>query len=205
MNTQQTKVWDIFIRVFHWSLVATFAIAYLTEDDFTTLHVYTGYSIITLIILRLIWGLVGTRHARFNDFVVSPKNVIRYLKNVIQFRAKRYIGHNPAGGAMVLALLASLSMTVLFGMLVYGSAEFSGPFSFLGDSVGNSMADAFGEVHEFFANFTLLLIFLHVVGVAVASLQHKENLVRSMFTGYKKTDNMINHNNETDTPRRCMK
>jgi len=196
MNTQQTKVWDIFIRIFHWSLVATFAIAYLTEDDFMTLHVYAGYSIIALVFLRLIWGLIGTRHARFSDFVTSPKNVISYSKDVIQFRAKRYIGHNPAGGAMVVALLVSLSMTVLFGMLVYGAAEFSGPFSFLGATVGNSMANAFKEVHEFFANFTLLLVFLHVAGVAIASLQHKENLVRSMLTGYKKTDTKINHNNE---------
>ena len=185
MNTQQTKIWDIFIRIFHWSLLATFVITYLTEDDFPTLHVYAGYTMMALIMLRLIWGFIGSRHARFSSFVVKPTAVIEYMKEVIQFRAKRYIGHNPAGGAMVIALLVSLSMTLLFGLLTYGAAEFSGPLAGLAGGVSESLANVFEELHEFFANFTVFLAVLHVLGVAIASFQHRENLVRSMVNGYK--------------------
>lgn len=185
MDIQQTKVWDIFIRIFHWSLLATFAITYITEDDFPTLHVYAGYTMMALIVLRLIWGIIGTHHARFSSFIIKPSAVIKYMKEVAQFRAKRYLGHNPAGGAMVIALLISLSITLLFGLLTYGAAEFSGPLAGLAGGVSESLANVFEELHEFFANFTVFLVVLHVIGVAIASFQHKENLVKSMVTGYK--------------------
>jgi cytochrome b len=185
MDIQQTKIWDIFIRIFHWGLVATFAIAYLTEDDFPLLHVYAGYTMMALIFLRLIWGFIGSRHARFSNFIVRPTCIIKYIKDVVHFRAKRYLGHNPAGGAMVIALLISLSMTLLFGLLTYGTVEFSGPLAGLASGVSDSLADVFKELHEFFANFSMFLVISHVIGVAVASLQHKENLVRSMINGYK--------------------
>lgn len=186
MEIKQTKIWDIFIRIFHWSLLATFAITYLTEDDFPSLHVYAGYTIAALIILRLAWGLIGSRHARFSSFIVKPTAVIKYMKEVMQFRAKRYLGHNPAGGAMVIVLLNSLLMTLLFGLLTYGSSEFSGPLAGLVGGVSGSVANIFEELHEFFANFTVFLVVLHVLGVAIASLQHKENLVKSMITGFKR-------------------
>ena len=185
MDIQQTKIWDIFIRVFHWSLVATFAIAYLTEDDFPSLHVYAGYTMMALIFLRLVWGFIGSRHARFSNFIVRPTAVIKYMKDVVQFRAKRYLGHNPAGGAMVIALLISLSLTLVFGLLTYGTVEFSGPLAGLASGVSDSLANGFKELHEFFANLSVFLVVIHVIGVAVASLQHRENLVRSMINGYK--------------------
>ncbi len=193
MDIQQTKVWDIFIRIFHWSLLATFVITYLTEDDFPTLHVYAGYTMIALIGLRLILGFIGSRHARFSSFVVKPSNVIEYMKEVVQFRAKRYLGHNPAGGAMVVALLVTLSMTLLFGLLTYGAAEFSGPLAGLTGGVSESLANVFEELHEFFANFTVFLVVLHVIGVAIASFQHKENLVKSMLNGYKQIKQNDDH------------
>lgn len=185
MNTIQTKIWDVFIRVFHWSLVTAFAIAYLTEDDFATLHVYAGYTMMVLIALRLVWGFVGTPHARFSSFVVKPSVIFEYIKDVIQFKAKRYLGHNPAGGAMVIALLISLTATLVFGLLTYGTAEYSGPLASLAGRVDHSVAHSFKEIHEFFANFTLILVVLHVFGVLAASFQHKENLVKSMITGLK--------------------
>lgn len=193
MEIKQTKIWDIFIRVFHWALLATFAITYLTEDDFPTLHVYAGYTMMGLIILRLVWGFIGSRHARFNNFIVKPTLIIEYIKEVVQFRARRYLGHNPAGGAMVAALLVSLSATLFFGLLTYGAAEFSGPLAGLATSVSDSVANIFKELHEFFANFTVLLVALHVLGVAIASIQHKENLVKSMITGYKRTNQNDKH------------
>ena len=185
MTQQQIKVWDPAVRIFHWSLVLLFALAYLTEDDFLDFHVFAGYAISGLIAFRLIWGLIGTSHARFTDFVKTPAEIKSYIFDVLLFKAKRYIGHNPAGGAMVIALILSISMTLFFGFLTYGAMEFSGPLAGLVSSVGDGIAHAFEEIHEFFANFTLLLVGLHVVGVLIASLQHRENLVRSMINGYK--------------------
>lgn len=192
MESQQTKVWDIFIRIFHWSLLTTFVISYLTEDDFPLIHVYAGYTMMVLITLRIVWGFIGTPYARFRCFVVKPNVVLNYIKDIVQFKAKRFLGHNPAGGLMVVALLITLSLTLFFGLLTYGSVEFSGPLANLASNVSSSTAHFFKEMHEFFANFTVLLIVLHIVGVLVASLQHKENLVKSMITGYKKNDKKTN-------------
>ena len=99
------KVWDPLVRVFHWSLAAGFFTAYLTADEWRKLHVYAGYLIAGLVAFRVVWGLVGSRHARFTDFVAGPKAVGRYLLQLLQGRSPRYLGHNPAGGAMVVALL----------------------------------------------------------------------------------------------------
>ena len=186
MNTLPTiKVWDLPVRIFHWSLVTAFFIAYITEDELLTLHTYAGYSVMGLVGFRLIWGLIGTRHARFTDFVRRPATVIDYMKDVLRFRAKRYLGHNPAGGAMVIALLLSLLITTVTGLMTYGSEELSGPLAETMRNLPHFVGNAAEEVHEFFANFTVLLVLLHVAGVVLASFQHGENLVRSMFTGLK--------------------
>ena len=187
-DTNQIKVWDLPVRIFHWSLASAFFIAYLTEDDWMDLHVYAGYTIAALVAFRLIWGLIGTRHARFSEFVRSPSVVFAYLKDMATFHPKRYIGHNPAGGAMVVALLVSLSLAVLTGLLVYGAEEMAGPMADWFVNSPKFVGDIFEELHEFFANFTLLLVVLHVVGVVLAGLQHGENLVRSMFNGKKKAE-----------------
>ena len=186
MNTQtQIRIWDLPLRIFHWTLVSSFLIAYVTEDDFMTVHAYAGYTIIGLVSFRLIWGVIGTKHARFTDFVCRPTTVIAYLKDVISNKAKRYLGHNPAGGAMAIALLISLLLTTITGLATYATEEGLGPLVSLMDTTPDFIFDATEDVHEFFANFTLVLITLHIVGVVVTGLSHKENLVRAMITGYK--------------------
>ena len=187
-NTNQIKVWDPLVRIFHWSLASAFFIAYLTEDDWLDIHVFAGYTILGLIAFRLVWGVIGTRHARFSDFVRPPRQVFVYLKDMITFHPKRYIGHNPAGGAMVVALLLSLLLTVLTGVSVYGAEEMAGPFAGLFTSAPKFIGNAFEELHEFFANFTLFLVVFHVIGVVLAGLQHGENLVRAMINGKKKAE-----------------
>ena len=182
----EIKVWDIFVRVFHWGLVGAFAIAFVTEDDFLRLHVLAGYTIVVLLAIRLIWGFIGTRHARFSTFVRSPRVVLAYLKDRLLLRARRYIGHNPAGGAMILALFVSLFMTLVSGLALLGVEENAGPLAFSLGWAGDQFADVIEETHEFFTNFTLLLILIHVGGVLVESLFHKENLVRAMWTGMKR-------------------
>ncbi|MDH3342680.1 MAG: cytochrome b/b6 domain-containing protein [Gammaproteobacteria bacterium] len=187
-NTNQIKVWDPLVRVFHWSLASAFFIAYISEDDWLDIHVFAGYTILALITFRLIWGVIGTRHARFSDFVRPPREVLAYLKDMVSFHPKRYIGHNPAGGAMVVALLLSLLMTVLTGLSVYGFEEMAGPLAGLFANAPNFIGDVFEELHEFFANFTLFLVVFHVIGVLLAGLQHGENLVRAMINGKKNAD-----------------
>lgn len=179
------QVWDLPVRLFHWTLVASFFLAYITEDHWMGVHTFAGYTIAGLIAFRLVWGLIGTRHARFNDFVRKPAEVKSYVKDVVSFRAKRYLGHNPAGGAMVLALIASLIITTVTGLATYGGKELAGPLAGLMTGMPGFVSEAFEELHEFFANFTLLLVLFHVAGVVFASLQHGENLIRSMFNGKK--------------------
>ena len=185
MTTQQIKVWDLPLRIFHWSLVTCFFVAYVTEDDFMDLHTYAGYGIIGLIVFRLIWGVIGTHHARFNNFMCRPSKVWAYLKDIFYNRAKRYLGHNPAGCAMILALNLSLIITTLSGLATYATEEMSGPFVGLMMNTPDFIYDSAEDIHEFFANFTLVLVGLHVAGVLLASLSHKENLIRAMWTGYK--------------------
>lgn len=184
--SSEIKVWDIFVRFFHWTLVAAFVTAYLSEDDYMTVHEWAGYSLLGLIALRIIWGLIGTKYARFSNFIYPPREVSGFVKDTLGLKAKRYLGHNPAGGAMVILLMLSLLITGLTGMSVFAIEEQQGPFASLMSGMGEFWEDVFEEVHEFFANFTLFLVFIHVAGVIVESVIHKENLVRSMIHGRKR-------------------
>ncbi|MGH7120128.1 MAG: cytochrome b/b6 domain-containing protein [Gemmataceae bacterium] len=166
------KVWDLFIRVFHWSLVLLLPTAYLTGNKIEWLHLAAGYAIAVLIALRIGWGIVGARHARFSNFVRSPGAVLAYLWDIARHRAPRHLGHNPAGGAMVLALLALLAATGVTGYMMTTDAFWG--------------AQWVEDVHQTLANLTIVLIVVHVLGVLAASVQHGENLVRSMITGRKR-------------------
>lgn len=186
MNSPQTiKVWDIFIRIFHWGLALSFLIAYITEDDFMFLHTNAGYSILGLISLRILWGFVGSQHARFKDFVYPFYVIKEFIKNTFIGKSKRYIGHNPAGGLMIFLILISLATTSVTGIILEGT-EGSGPFGAQLSNSNEMVEDILEEIHEFFANFSLLLIFLHIAGVLVESFIHKENLTKAMITGFKK-------------------
>ena len=184
-TTDEIKVWDPLVRVFHWTLASGFAIAYLSEDDLLGLHVWAGYTVLGLVAVRLLWGLIGTRYARFTDFVYRPATVLAYLQDIAAFRAKRYLGHNPAGGYMVLALLVMLPLTGLSGLATYGVKEFAGPLLPWVGGLDPWWGEVFEGLHEALANTTLALVVVHVAGVLLANFQHRENLVRAMFTGRK--------------------
>ncbi|MGZ8144251.1 MAG: cytochrome b/b6 domain-containing protein [Methylosarcina sp.] len=185
MHTKNSvNVWDLPLRIFHWLLVAGFFTAYFTEDDLLTVHVWAGYLIIALLIFRLVWGFIGNRYARFSNFLCSPRQSIAYVKDLISLKAKRYIGHNPAGAAMILLLLISLVLASASGLAVYGADQAAGPLAF----IGSRHEKLWEEVHEFFANFTLFLVVVHILGVFAGSYLHRENLVKAMWTGRKKPD-----------------
>lgn len=166
------RVWDPFVRIFHWSLVASFALAWVTAEDAKTLHMWAGYAAGALIALRVIWGLVGTRHARFSQFIRSPLTVAAYLRDVVTGREARYLGHNPVGGLMIVALIATLANVCLTGWMQTTDAYWG--------------VEWVEEVHEAIASFMLALVGIHVLGVIVTSLRHRENLVRAMITGRKR-------------------
>lgn len=177
------KAWDPLVRVFHWSLVFFFLLAFATEDDWMNLHVWAGYAVAMLVGFRLLWGIIGTRTARFPTFVKSPRTAMRHLWAMLSGKAPHYLGHNPAAAMMVVALLGSISLVAFSGMILI-AAEGQGPLA--GTFFAAIGGEAMEEVHEFFANFTLLLVFAHVAGVVVSSLLEGENLVRAMITGRKK-------------------
>jgi cytochrome b len=125
---KSVNVWDPFVRLFHWSLVAGVITQLATADDLKSVHANVGYLIAVLLVFRIIWGFVGSRHARFTDFIYPPADVLAYLKGLIQGRPKHYIGHNPAGGAMVCALLLLLVLTSFAGLKTL-AAEGKGPLA----------------------------------------------------------------------------
>lgn len=188
MEQAEVRVWDPFVRVFHWLLVLLFTLAYVTGEDWLSLHVNAGYAVFGLVLLRVLWGVVGTPHARFGDFVFRPSTVVAYVKDTLALRARRYLGHNPAGGAMIVLMLVSLVLLSVSGFAVYGIEKGAGPLAMLGGS-GEALEEAFEEVHEFFANFMVLLVIVHVAGVIAESLIHRENLVKAMLTGRKRARN----------------
>lgn len=189
------KVWDPLLRLFHWSLVVSIAIAWLTTEVSESWHEWVGYVALGLIGFRLVWGLIGPRYARFSQFIRGPQAVIGYTKDMLNKREKRYIGHNPLGAVMVVALLATTAATGVTGWLMAEPGRmamlpelpaFVAPAfadSHGGDEDGDE--NALEDIHEAFANLLLLLIFLHVAGVIYASRRHKENLARAMVTGKK--------------------
>ncbi|SUZ34008.1 hypothetical protein ROE7235_03789 [Roseibaca ekhonensis] len=128
-DTSTMRVWDPLIRIGHWVLVAGFATAYLTEGEAAWLHTYAGYAIAGTVALRIVWGFIGPRRARFSDFVTGPGRVIRYLRDLVLGRAKRHVGHSPAGGAMTVALLFALTLTALSGMATLAVEEGEGPLA----------------------------------------------------------------------------
>jgi cytochrome b len=168
---QPVLVWDAPVRVFHWLMVLSFASAYITAESerFRLLHVTLGYTLAGLIVFRLLWGVVGTRHARFADFVRGPRAAWRYLTSLASDRPQHHAGHNPAGALAIVALLVLGTVSAATGFAVY-------------EELGGEWLEA---LHEVAGNTMLAVVLLHVAGVVVGSVVHRENLVRAMVTGRK--------------------
>jgi len=168
---RKVLVWDAPVRVFHWLMVFSVAGAYLTAESerWRLAHVTLGYTMAGLVVFRIVWGLVGTRHARFASFVRGPAAVAAYLRALVRGRPEHHAGHNPAGAFAIIALLG-----------LAGAVAATGWASF--NAVGGEWAK---ELHEGVANTMLAVAAVHVAGVLLGSWMHRDNLIGAMLTGRK--------------------
>lgn len=166
----RVHVWDPFVRIFHWTVVTGVFTAYFTQD-WRSVHKLVGYVVLTMVVLRIVWGFLGPRHARFADFVRGPREVLTYVRDLLRGREPPSVGHNPLGGMMVVALLTTLLVICVSGWMMTLDA-------FWGE-------DWVEELHESAVNVLFGLVALHVAGVVFTSLRERVNLVKAMFTGTK--------------------
>lgn len=170
VTASRILVWDLPTRLFHWLLVLCFVLAYLTSESerLQLWHITAGYSFGFLLVFRLLWGVIGSRYARFTQFVRGPRQVLGYLRSLFTKNPDHYTGHNPAGALAIVGILVFGLLTVITGWAAF-----------------NDYGDWFGELHEGIVNALLLIIGIHIAGVLVSSLLHRENLVRAMVNGHK--------------------
>lgn len=173
-SSARIKVWDLPTRVFHGLLAVSFAGAWLSADteNWQGVHRLFGYTMAGLLVFRLVWGVVGTRHARFASFIYAPSRLIAYLSSLKDARPQHFAGHNPAGALAIFALLGLGLFTVLSG---------------IGSDL-NGEGEMLGELHEGLAVAMLVVVIVHLIGVVVSSRLHRENLARAMIDGYKEGD-----------------
>jgi cytochrome b len=164
-------VWDPLVRALHWTLAASVFAAFLLEDARST-HRFLGYVALAAVGVRLVWGMVGPRYARFADFVPRPRAFLAFLGGMARGREERHLGHNPAGGAMIVVLLATVVSVGVTGWMM-GLDRFWG-------------ADWLETLHGTAGNLLIGLVALHVAGVVWTSVRHGENLVVAMMTGRKR-------------------
>lgn len=166
------RVWDPFVRVFHWSVVGACALDLTVLDDGKLAHRWLGYGVLALVALRLVWGVVGTRHARFTDFVPGPGRLAAYLGAMARGREPRIVGHNPAAAVMILALMALLTTIGATGWMLTLDAFWG--------------VEWVEELHEGLATLLVVLVAVHVAAAVLESLRHRENLILAMVTGRKR-------------------
>ncbi len=174
MERSRILVWDLPVRLSHWLLAIAFAGAFLTAESerVRDVHVAFGYTFMGLVAFRLLWGVIGTHHARFAAFTRGPRAVVAYLKSLAAGRPIHYAGHNPAGGWAIVAMLALGAASAISGYALY-------------EDLGGRWLEA---LHEGAANALLALVVVHVAAVLVSSVLHRENLVAAMVTGRKRAD-----------------
>ena len=200
-SENRIKVWDIAVRLFHWSLLVFFVLSYISAEFSEEIHVITGYIVFGLVVFRLLWGVIGSHYARFSQFVYGPARVKRYLRQFMRARPEHYYGHNPAGGWAVVFMLTMLLLISYTGMkieAVEGEGLLAQQSVSLVKTVYADNDEAeyeeeesadhefWEDIHEVLVNIMLVFVVFHIVAVLVSSGMHEENLVKAMVTGYKK-------------------
>lgn len=181
---QRTLIWDVPTRLFHWSLVACFVLAWFTDegDRWRAIHVFVGYMMLGLVAFRVLWGFAGSHFARFASFWFTPREAAQYAFKVLAGHAPRHVGHNPAGSVAIYILLALVVAVGISGVFVLGGDERQGLAAAV---LSFSQARWAKKLHEASATLMLLVVMAHITGVVVESWLHKENLARSMLNGCK--------------------
>jgi cytochrome b len=183
----ERRIWDPLLRIFHWALVAAFATSFVLGEfgpNIMTLHFWSGYVICGLLAFRLIWGIFGSKHARFTDFIAGPGQVVRYMRHLPERSPSYWPGHNPLGGLAVIALLLLLVAQVTTGLLADPEDYINqGPLAHLVSADMNRAASAW---HEIIGSVLLGLIALHVGVIVFYRIWKREDLIRPMITGRKK-------------------
>lgn len=208
---QEVTVWDPFVRIGHWLIVAGFFTAYFIvgrEGTLLLIHTWGGYVVGAVLALRVLWGFIGTTHARFRSFVYSRFAVLPYLAGLLQRKSPRYLGHSPAGTAMVFTLMFGIAATGFTGLWAYAQTQGTGPLSSWVQQVERPAVTAppgatgapagqgfrrpaptlVQEAHQLIGDVTFWLTLLHIGGVLLASWAHRENLIKAMFTGRKRAE-----------------
>lgn len=171
IENKPIRVWDLPTRIFHWSLVASFVIAFVTAESekWRDIHVVAGYTLAGLIAFRLLWGFVGGTYSRFSEFLPTPQKLFDYIKSLMSGQPQHHVGHNPAGAVAIFLLLGLGAVAAASGWAVY-------------EDMGGHLME---ELHEIAANGMMVVVAIHIAGVIVSSWLHRENLVRAMITGWK--------------------
>ena len=171
IQSQKILIWDLPTRVFHWSIVICFVGAVITQESekYRLFHVTFGYTMLGLVIFRLLWGVIGTRYSRFSSFLFGYRQIKEYIRGLVCNKPIHYLGHNPLGSVAIYLILA-----IVLGISITGYCIFN--------DIGLNW---YSEVHELMANLLIGIVVIHILGVIASSLLHKENLVRSMLTGLK--------------------
>jgi cytochrome b len=168
------KVWDLLVRIGHWLLLALILLSWWSRHGEPSVHEFAGYAAMFVVGARIAWGFIGSRYARFSEFVRSPRTTLTYLASIFSGRGRRYLGHNPLGGWMILALLATIFAVCLSGWL-YTTDTYWG-------------VEWVANLHLYLTYLLIGLVLLHLAGVVFSSWRHRENLVVAMFTGKKRTE-----------------
>ncbi|MBA53911.1 MAG: cytochrome B [Pseudomonadales bacterium] len=180
------KVWDPVVRVFHWSTVGLFVGAYFSAEwGQNESHLVVGYGLAGMLLVRLLWGVLGSHHARFANFWYGPRHSLNYARSLLTGKPDHYLGHNPMGAAMVFVLLTLLLVMSLTGLLLAAGLEFEGPLLLLNPMLSDDAIYLVLGVHRFTVYLLLGCVALHVLGVISSSRLHQENLVLAMITGKK--------------------
>ncbi len=185
VSPQTVKVWDLPVRIFHWSLVFLFIAAYITNSlgsDYFIYHLWSGYALIVLVSFRIVWGLVGSYHARFNRFVKNPIATVRYALSVFKKTDKHYLGHNPLGGVMVVILLMAILIQAVTGLFANDEIFNLGPlYAYISDELSLQLT----SLHRQLFYWILGAIALHILAVVLHVVLKRDNIIKAMFTGKK--------------------
>lgn len=185
------RVWDIPVRVFHWSLVICIIGLFITAQlggNWMEWHKKLGFVVLGLVSFRIVWGFVGSYHARFANFVRGPQTVIGYFKGLLKNEAPHFLGHNPMGALSVVALLASLLFQAVTGLFANDDILLEGPYA---GAVSKATSDFLTKLHKLNSNLLWILIAIHLAAIAYYYFKKKENLVKPMLTGDKDSNPSI--------------